>query len=264
MSISLYPPSRPRTLAELLDASFKIFRVSLLKCLPYATVAVLADQLATFYDLTRGHLPEPSDLHDPIWVTLYAVGGCLAVILWVATLLRQTAMAAGRPVNSSDLIDALKSAPAIVAIAMLTGAAVAVFLLVPAGLAKPYRTIGSLTAVVPAAYVFVALSFSLPARMLAHKGIFQSLTYSLELVRGNWWRVAAMYAVGASIIAVFGLLTSVVAGMMLPDTGDTAAIAQAVLTTAILAILAVGSTLCTAIWLSVFADLQARRSAKPA
>ncbi len=56
MSITLYPPARPRTFPELLDASLKIFRVSLPKCMPYATIAILFGELSTLYDLARGQL----------------------------------------------------------------------------------------------------------------------------------------------------------------------------------------------------------------
>ena len=263
MSTTLYPPTRPRTLAELLDASLRIFRVSLLKCLPYATLAILAGQLATFYDIARGHLPDALDVNDPVWVTLYIAGAVLAVILWMATLVRQSTVAAGRPVSRTDLLDVLKNAPAIAAISLLSGAAVAALILPPLTLAEPYRTVGLAVMLVPAVYLFVALSFSLPARVLAHKGVLQSLAYSMELIRGNWWRATAMYVVGLSIITVFYLLAAVMAAMVLPESGHAMAIERAVTTTAVLAVGAIGLTFYTAITLTVFGDLEARRAARP-
>ncbi len=261
--MSLYPPTRPRTLAELLETSVQIFRVSLLKCLPYATLAILAGQLATFYELARGHLPTALDVNDPVWVTLYSAGALLAVILWMATLLRQSLVAAGRPASHADLLDVLRNAPAIAAISLLTGAAVAVLILPLLALAEPYRTVGIAVMLVPAAYLFVALSFSLPARILAHKGVLQSLVYSLDLIRGNWWRAAAMYAVGLSIITVFYLLVAIAAAMVLPDAGSAMALERAVTTTAVLAVGAVGLTFYTAITLTVFADLEIRKANRP-
>lgn len=263
MSTTLYPPTQPRSLAELLDASLRIFRVSLLKCLPYATLAILAGQLATFYDVARGHLPNALDVNDPIWVTLYVAGAVLAVILWMATLLRQSMVAAGRPVSRTDLLSVLKNAPAITAISLLSGAAVAALILPPLALAEPYRSIGLAVMLIPALYVFVALSFSLPARVLAHKGVLQSLVYSVGLIRGNWWRATAMYVVGLSIITVFYLLAAVMAAMVLPQSGHVMAIERAVTTTAILAVGAIGLTFYTAITLTVFGDLEIRKAAKP-
>lgn len=265
MSATLYPPSQPRTLAELLDASFKIFRLSLLKCLPTATLAILAGQLATFYDLSRGLAPTPNahDVNNPIWVILYTSGTVLAVILWMATLLRQATVAAGHTVSRTDALDVIRNAPAITAISLLSGAAVAVLVLPPLTLTEPYRAIGVAVMLVPAVYVFVALSLSLPARMLARKGVLQSLLYSIELIRGNWWRATAMYAVGLSIIMVFYLLAAIMAAMVLPGSDNATAIERAVATTAVLAVAAIGLTFYTAITLSVFGDLEARRSLRP-
>ncbi len=122
MATTLYPPARPRTFAELLDASLKIFRITLPKCLPYASMAILFGQLSTLYDLARGQLPAPRDLNDPVWVTLYTVGSLLFVVLWMAMLLRQASVAAGRPPGVSDLLEALKQTPAIAAICLIVGA----------------------------------------------------------------------------------------------------------------------------------------------
>lgn len=256
---TLYPPTKPRTLAELLDASLRIFQVSLLKCLPWATLAVLAGQLATFYDVTRGRLPDTLDVNDPVWVLLYAIGAVLALILWMATLLRQSLVASGRTATRTDLLAVLKNAPAITVISLLTGAPVAVLILPTLALAPPYRGAAIGVMLVPALYVIVALSFSLPARVLARKGILQSLQYSLTLIRGNWWRTAILYVVGISIITVFYLLAAVLAAMVLPESGNAMAIDRAVTTTLILAVGAIGLTFYTAITLTLFGDLEVRK-----
>src|SRR5579862_2797918 len=113
MPNALYPPPKPRSLGELLDAMLQIFRLSLLKCLPYATLAIIAGQLSTFYYLARGRMPV-LDSNDPVGVALYGLGTLLALILWTAMLLRQSTIAAGRPIaGSADLLDALKRTPAI-------------------------------------------------------------------------------------------------------------------------------------------------------
>lgn len=261
MPNALYPPLRPRSMAELLDAILQIFRVSLLKCLPYATLAIIAGQLSTFYDLSRGHSPVAVS-RDPIWLTLYGVGALLAVILWMATLLRQSAVASGRSVTgSADLRDTLKRAPAIAALALLAGAAVAVFILPPLALAQPYRSVCLALMLAPALYVGVALSFSLPALVLARKGVIASLAYSFKLVRGNWWRVTVIYTVGMAIVMVFYTFVGVIAAMVLPDAGaDDAAIVRAVASAAVLAIGAVGLTFYSALTLTVFGDLEVRKA----
>src|SRR5947208_2524324 len=54
MANILYPPPRPQSVGEILDSAFRIFRATLLQCLPYATVAVIASQLPNIYYLASG------------------------------------------------------------------------------------------------------------------------------------------------------------------------------------------------------------------
>ncbi len=263
MPNALYPPLKPRSFAELLDAVLQIFRLSLLKCLPYATLAIIAGQLSTLYYLSRGRLPV-LDSNDPVGVALYGIGTLIAVILWMALLLRQSSIAAGRPASgAADLLDTLKRAPAIAAISLLGGAAVAALMLPALALAPPYRTAGIAVMLAPAIYVAIALSFALPALMLAHKGVLASIAYSFRLVRGNWWRVAVIYAVGFTIIWTLCVLVATVAAMALSNGtdngGDDAAIARAITSAAILAVASVGLTFYSALTLALFGDLEVRR-----
>lgn len=260
MPNALYPPLKPRSFGELLDAVLQIFRLSLLKCLPYATLAIIAGQLSTLYYMSRGRLPV-LESNDPIGVALYGVGTLIFVMLSVAILLRQSTIAAGRPVaGSADLLDTLKRAPAIAAIALLAGAAVAVLILPALALAPAYRTAGIAVMLAPAIYVWIALSFALPALVLARKGVLASLAYSFRLVRGNWWRVAGFYMVGMAVILTLWVLVAAVATVALSDNGaDDAAVTRAITSAAVLAVLAVGLTFYSALTLALFGDLEVRR-----
>jgi hypothetical protein len=260
MPNALYPPLKPRSFGELLDAVLQIFRLSLLKCMPYATVAIIAGQLSAFYYLARGRMPV-LDSNDPIGVALYGVGSLIAVILWMALLRRQSGIAAGRPVAGfADLIDTLKRAPAIAAIALLGGAAAAVFILPALALAPRYRTAGMAVMLAPAIYVSIALSLALPALVLARKGVLASLAYSFRLVRGNWWRVAGTYAVGIAVILSLCTLVATIGAMALSDNGaDDMAIARAVTSAAVLAVAAIGLTFYSALTLALFGDLEVRK-----
>lgn len=262
MPNALYPPLKPRSFGELLDAALQIFRLSLLKCLPYATLAIIAGQLSTFYYLSHGRAPV-LDSNDPVGVALYGVGTLVAVVLWTAMLLRQSFIAAGRPVTgSAGLLDTLKRAPAIAAIVLLAGAAVTVLLLPALALAPPYRTAGIAVLLAPALYVGIALSFSLPALMLAHKGVLASLAYSFRLVHGNWWRVAAIYVIGSAAIWTLCVLAATVFTIALSDnSSDDIAITRAISSAAVLAVIAIGLTLYSALILALFGDLEIRKAA---
>jgi len=261
MPNALYPPLKPRSFAELLDAVLQIFRLSLLKCLPYATLAIIAGQLWTLYYLSRGRVPV-LDANDPVGVTLYGVGTLIFVMLSMTILLRQSSIAAGRPVGgSAALLDTLKRAPAIVAIALLAGMAVAVFLVPALTLAPAYRTPAFIVMLAPATYMGIALSFALPALVLARKGVLSSIAYSFRLVRGNWWRVAALYGVGIGVVLTLWMLVAAVIAMALSDDAAAAqaAIARAISAAAVLAVFAVGLTFYSALTLALFGDLEVRR-----
>src|SRR2546430_4501110 len=58
----LYPPPRPQSVGEILDSAFRIFGVTLLRCLPYSFLGVIVGHLTTFYDLATGHPVVPTTL----------------------------------------------------------------------------------------------------------------------------------------------------------------------------------------------------------
>lgn len=260
MPNALYPPLKPRSFADLLEAVIQLFRLSLLKCLPYATLAIVAAQLWILYYQSHGRRPS-LDSNDPVGVTLYGVGTLIGVILSVTILLRQSAMAAGRPVTgATGLVETLKQAPAIVAIALLSGALVTMLMLPTLALAPIYRTAAIAVMMVPAIYLVITLSFSLPALVLARKGVLASLAYSFRLVRGNWWRVAFLYIVGAMIIMTFVLLVASISTLAQTGNGaDDAAITHAITFAASLAVSALGLTFWSALSLTLFGDLEVRR-----
>ena len=114
----------------------------------------------------------------------------------------------------------------------------------------------------PALYIGIALSFALPALILARKGVLASIAYSFRLVRGNWWRVTAMYCVGVGVILTLWTLVAAVVTMAMSDDGtDDAALTRAVSSAAILAVFAIGLTFYSALTLALFGDLEVRRAA---
>lgn len=266
MAITLYPPTRPRSLAELLDSSLKIFRATLPKCMPYGSLAILLLQLPTLYELSRGRMPplipSAAQMRDPVWITLYTVGYLLFCILWMATLVRQAAVATGRTAGPADLLDALKQTPAIVAIILLGNLLILALLSWPLSLIEPYRSALFAVMLLASIYALVAFSLALPTRMLTRKGVLQSLAYSLQLVRGNWWRTAALYAIAASIIVSVLFFAEVMAALIVPH-ASSQPITRALIAAVMLALLAMGGIFFTAILLNTLSDLELRQRGRP-
>jgi len=101
MSTVPYPPQRQLSVGEVLDLTFRIYRVTFAKCLAFATCGVIAGQLAAIYALLKGHTPPRGStamsgmlelMQDRTVVALYIVGIVLTVAFYAAVLLRQRAI----------------------------------------------------------------------------------------------------------------------------------------------------------------------------
>jgi hypothetical protein len=265
MSSSLYPPSRPQSIAEVLDSAFRVFRATLLRCLPYGALAVVAGQLPNIYDIAAGRPLRRFGAADPVWWALYLIGALLALGLWNATALRQYGMltGTGTAAAGADLSRGLRRAPVVALLLTLSLAAMGVFLL-PALLVPPGWRVGILLLLaLPASYVGVALSCSWTALLLAGTGVLGSMSYSFRLVSGNWWRLSTIYTVGIVMLLVFYVLSGVLAmAVVVPFAGAAdLAVLTAVSAVVVVALGAVGTPFYSALALVVFGDLRARREA---
>ena len=269
-----HPPMRPLSAAQVLEAAVQIFRVSVAKCLPYATLAVIAllvsyafsvGRLLVFSDASGAgiplHLGHGNSTHEALLATGALVAALVWAILSMATLARQASVASHRPSSGlTDLLEVLRRAPAIAALALLSGAATDVLFVPLTLLADPYRSLALLVMTAPALYLSIVL-FILPAAsvVLVRKGLLASLGHSFRLIRGNGWRIAGIYAVGIAVLMVFYMLTAVAAALALPYAGpEDGALIMAVCAAAELAVGALGLTFFTALTLAVFGDLEAR------
>jgi hypothetical protein len=265
MSSSLYPPSRPQSIAEVLDSAFRVFRATLLRCLPYGALAVVAGQLPNIYDIAAGRPLRRFGAADPVWWALYLIGALLALGLWNATALRQYGMltGTGTAAAGADLSRGLRRAPVVALLLTLSLAAMGVFLL-PALLVPPGWRVGILLLLaLPASYVGVALSCSWTALLFAGTGVLGSMSYSFRLVSGNWWRLSTIYTVGIVMLLVFYVLSGVLAmAVVVPFAGAAdLAVLTAVSAVVVVALGAVGTPFYSALALVVFGDLRARREA---
>ena len=217
----LYPPARAQTLGEVLKSSARIFRLSLNATLPYAIIVAVCGDLANLRNLSQGLPVQSFDSTDPVWWAWNVVGSILALLFGSALLLRQKALAAGEP---ASIVAELRQAGVllsrlIVCVALST--LVISFSLLPFGLALPMTglnpsLVGHAAAVnvgmlllliplsLPAAWLALGLFFAPPALVLKKLGPIDAMRHSYLLLRGNWWRTAALSA--ALLGVLLGLL----------------------------------------------------------
>jgi hypothetical protein len=263
MANILYPPPAPQSVGEILDSAFRIFTATVVKCLAYSTIAVLAGQLPSFYNLANRR-PLLEEVNDPIWWLLYVVGTLIAAALAGAILLRQYALATGHPVSlGGELGTGVRRLGAVVLLGILFALGVGLSLL-PLGVAFVFEgwlrlALATLLAL-PACGVVLAFSSAWAILLVTGKSAFDSLIHSARLTWGSWWRLTLIYTVGLVLLMVLYALSGMIAAVaaLLVARGDIAVI-TAVTAVVVLILSAIGTPFYSALMLAVLGDLSVRR-----
>jgi hypothetical protein len=261
MSRILYPPARPQSIGEVIDTAFRIFKTTLLGCLPYSVLATVAGQLQNIYLVATGRALHRVANTDPLWWLLYLLGALTGGALINAILIRQAAIASGMPSSASAaLLEGVRRVPATVAMGLLIILLIGVFFVPLLAVPRSYQLVVFLVLCLPAAYVGVFLLCCWPALLIGHKGVIGSLRYSARLIRGNWWRAVMVYTIAVTMIIVL----SVTAGLIVGLFAALGAARDLAVTTAVSAVIVVASgaiymPFATAMTLALYGDVQARR-----
>jgi len=261
MSSVLYPPSRPQAVGEVLDSAFRIFKATLLKCLPYSVLATVAGQLQNIYVIVTGRTLRAFSNSDAGWWTIYVLGAVIGAALVNAIIIRQAALASGvASAGPAALLQGLRNVPGVAAMGVLVAIAVGIWFVPLAAIPAPYRTWGAATLSLPAVYLLVLFLCSWPALLVGRRGPLASLRYSAHLIRGNWWRTVLIYLVVLTMIIVL----SVTAGLIVGVLTQLVAARDLAVTTAVSAVMVVASgavymPFVTSMSLALYGDLQARK-----
>lgn len=265
MATNLYPPPRPLSVGETIDLAFRIFRATLVTCLLFAGLAVIASELPNIYNLASGHpLRSILEQHDPVFWLLDLVGTLLTVLLWSAILLRQYAVVSGHSADAgSELATVARRLPALVLLAILVAVATVAWFIPAVAFRSSGAAIALLAVLVlslPATYVAVALSCSGPVLLITGRGPVASMQHSWRLVTGSFWRLAAIYTVGLVLLLVLYALAGVVSmAVAVPLAHGDLAVMTAITTVMVVILSALGTPFYTALALAVYGDLSVRR-----
>lgn len=262
MSATLFPLPGPLSVGEVLDAGFRLFRATVLTCLPFAALAVIAGQLPGFYSVSRGRPPGALTPTDPLWVGLNLGSALLTVLLVGAIFVQQHRAGAGASRSLRlALVAALRSAAGVLGLVLLVTAGLAVAGALAAALG---RALGAAWAVLLFAPLFVwasvSLLFAWPAILVDGRTVGASLRSSLELVRGNRLRTTLVLLAALAALMVFYSL-AVILGIVIATLLGTAdlAVVTAVTTVLLIGLGAFGVPFYTALILAAYEDLKIRR-----
>ena len=267
----LYPPAGPQSIGQALDSGFRIFQVSLVKCLLYGAVSMIAGQLPNIYFIAIGRPLRAFGGGDPLWAALYCVGAVIMLVMYAALLFRQHGIAAGQRLGTRvELSMAVRKLPAYLALIVLS---VLVMLIGPALVGLVGGVFGAfasqnyavificgLIGALPFVYVATPLAFGPPALLLDGKGPIRAIDYVLRLIRGNWWRATAIFTVAVILVIVFYGVAMVIIGMVLPLAGATDVATVTAATGVVYVVLgSIGLPFLSAVLLATYGDLKVRK-----
>lgn len=181
-------PRRGHSVAELLHTAVALFRASLLKCLPFAMIAVLGAEAPNFYWLASGHSLQQGLPQDPTYWWLAIVFSAVALYIFSAMMLRQVYFSGGFAVNArQEFLLAARRLPTLLSAWLLMQ--VSLF-------------VGLVAFVVPAVVLFVCYLVLLPVILLEGQvNPLLALRRCVILVWPNWWRICAAFVI--ALITMF-------------------------------------------------------------
>ena len=217
-----YPPTRQLSVAEVLDLSFRIYRVTLVRCLLLAGFGVIAGQLANIYNIFTRRTPIPrgfswdqvtAQMRDPTLWAVYLVGAVLTAVFYAAVLLRQRAIIGDGAVGGEVAV-AVRRLPALIGLGVLI-LLCGLLCVLPALLtAGATRALLGLAAVIAFCYGFIAISCSQTILLIEGSGPAASLARSWRLTTGSFWRLSLIYTVALIVLMVLYAVTAALAGFL--------------------------------------------------
>jgi|KBSSwiStaDraftv2_1062776.scaffolds.fasta_scaffold46587_2 hypothetical protein len=191
-------PNAPQSIGGVLDSGFKLYRESLSQAYLLGAIGALATAPANLlqpYIVRSGYSPS---VVAPVGLGILATA-VVAVVLYAALIARIDAAGRGAPISFGQALSlGLQRMPAMLVAIILTLVVV---------------VIGLCLLVIPGLIFIIWLLFAPFAVVIERRGPVDSLTYSRALVRGHWWRTAALLTIiGIVLMAVyflFGIAVSI-------------------------------------------------------
>lgn len=208
---------------EVLDAAYRLFRVALLRTLPYSGLAVLVLEMPTLYDELFGvSSPYPYFGREPpawlSWATdraiVFVCALLLSVLLFGVITLRLHAVSRGeRPRFRREISTALRRCPgAIVATLAAFGFPLAIYAV--ASVMNPFLAAEILVVLtLPMLWPMALFIVALPAFWCDGLGPFISIARAVKISRRRTWRIVGALLATACMVTVFYALTAMIVGI---------------------------------------------------
>ena len=248
-------------MGEVLDLAFRIFKVTLIRALPYGIVAVIAQQITSLYNFGRVAPAHALFANPVVGGAVFVLGVLLALLAWSSMLLCQRSIVEHRFTSASaELGAALRRMVSFVPATLLFLAVVAGDFALLWVLSPAYRAQVRIVLLVVSAYLAILLSCTWPAVLFGGLGPVAALRQSVRLAWGNWWRVALVYGVSVIIVLVIAILLGALIASLVAWLGVGVPVMTSVVYAEVAnALGAFMAPFAGALLLAVYADLRVRR-----
>lgn len=201
------PAPGPVRVSHLLGTAARLFRATVLKCLPLAMLAMVCWQLPNFYWTATGHQMSLKAQYNLNFNLLTVLGTTVELWLLGAMMLRQRAVAVGAPLQAgAEIRAATHRLPAILLGAVLATISVAA---------------GLLLLVVPGIYLAVCYLVWLPIVLFEGAGPWDALVRSVRLIRPLWPKALTALVIVLLLVVIaaiiFGAVLAALAGVLGSD-----------------------------------------------
>jgi len=235
------PPVRSGNVSEWLERALQLFRVTLLKCLPLATVAMLCPWVPAFYWIATGHklgYELPKDL--TYWV-LYVIAAVLTLFIASAVMLQQRSIALGVAFSApTSLAAAARRLPALVATWVLANLSVAV---------------GFMLLFLPGLFLSVCYLVLVPVVLFERHNPYMTLVRCVLLVRAQWWKILAALVIMLLVMLVGVIALGVLVQILATLLGGQGPAFEAIFAAGSVAICAVALAMLSALMLTLHSAL---------
>jgi hypothetical protein len=198
-------PQAPLTIGQVLDQGFKLFKESFagvwLFALIVGVISIPFNSISSSLSpdaVQTGAFGAGFAVFMVVAFLVYVIG---TIVLYGAITSRIGAIANGSPITAGEALNiGFRRGPAYFGTSVLLGLIVFV---------------GLLLLIIPGIWLGVALFLGTIAVIIDRKGPVESLQYSWEIVKGNWWRTAITMTIIGLIVGVVYVLIGTVVGLLI-------------------------------------------------
>jgi hypothetical protein len=230
-------PGPDASVSVLLGATSSLFQATLLKCLPFAMLAVLCLEVPNLYWVASGHTLSFGMPADTVYWVLAYFASAVTVFIVSAMMLRQRALASGATIDSRSALMAAVHRLPVVLLGWI--------------LAQLSLFVGFTLLVLPGVFLLVCYLVLLPVLLFENFNPYTALVRSVQLMQPQWWKALATIVIAVLILLICTLAAAALLSIIAALLGGEGSAVQAIVAAVTIGIWAIGCVFLSALALTL-------------